>query len=159
MAWNDKYTTSIKGRRLGLQQLTTSQTAGSRGTFEVLVGPEALRPLVSTAPTTSANLRPYGVHFLNASSAGSSQVYTLDPPVSGLSVTLVNSTNATAFVKVSGTNSEVIKSTIGSTQTVLSFGAGGGMITLTGLTSAAWICNATSGTSSQSATITLTNTT
>lgn len=134
MAWNDKYTSSIKGRRLGLQQLSSGQTGGSYGFNEFLVGPDGFRGLVSTSETTSANIKAHGLHLLSASSVGSSQVYTLDPPIPGISVTIVGSTSATAFIKT-GVN---ILSTAGSTQQVVSLPAAGAMVTLTGVTSALW---------------------
>ena len=84
MAHENKITTSLHGRRLGLEQQSSAESGGSRGTKEYLVGAEALRSEATTAETTSNNLNPYGVSHLNSSSAGSSQVYTLDPPVPGV---------------------------------------------------------------------------
>jgi len=141
MAFSDKITTSLFGRRLGLQNMSTVQTGGSYGAQDYLVGPADFRVGVTTAETTSANLKSHGNSALIASSVGSSQVYTLDPPVPGVSKTIYNSTNATAYVKTK--NSEVILSTVGSTQTVIALPAAGVMITLTGLTTALWATNIT----------------
>ena len=57
MAFNDRITTSLRGRRLGLQIMSTAQTGSSLGQHEFLVGPEALREGVTTAATTSAMRR------------------------------------------------------------------------------------------------------
>jgi hypothetical protein len=143
MAWNTKITTSLRGYRFGLQAMSTVQTGGSRGPNEFLVGPDDFRVGVTTAETTSTNLKAHGIHFLPSSSAGSSQVFSLDPPIPGVEVTIHNSTAATAFVKAG----VAIKSTVGSTQTVISFPAAGHSITLTGVTTALWItqCATASG--------------
>ena len=136
MAFNDKITTSLRGRRFGLQIMSTVQTGGTRGPNEFLVGPDAFRALVSSASTTSANIRAHGQHLLPASSAGSSQVFTLDPPIPGVDVTIIGSTSATAYIKT-GVN---ILSTLGSTQSVVSLPAAGVMVTLTAVTTALWAC-------------------
>lgn len=132
--------TSVKGRRLGLQRLTTAQSGGTRGNHEFLVGPDDFRVGNSTASTTSTNLKPFGVHLLAASSVGSSQVYTLDPPIPGVRVTIHNSTDATAYIKMQG--AETIKSSVGSTQTVIALPAAGHSIELTAVTSALWVTRA-----------------
>jgi hypothetical protein len=137
MAFNDKITTSLRGRRLGLQIMSSVHTGGSRGPNEFLVGPDDFKVEVNTtAESTSVYLKAHGISKLLSSSAGSSQVYTLDPPIPGVSKTIFNSTNATAFIKlVSG----VIQSTVGSTQTVIAFPAAGHSMTLTGVTTALWL--------------------
>lgn len=135
MAFNDKFTTSVRGRRLGLQIMSTVQTGGTRGPNEFLVGPDSFRSLVSTAETTSTNIRSHGMSYLPASSVGSSQVFTLDPPIPGVSKTVYNSTTATAFIKTG----VLILSTAGSTQAVIQLPAAGASITLTGATTALWL--------------------
>lgn len=135
MAFSDKIVTSIYGRRLGLQRLTSAMSGGSYGDGEYLVGPIAFRSQVTTAGSTSANLKSHGTNALIASSAGSSQVYTLDPPVPGVKTTIFNSTNATAYVKTGSAN---ILSSVGSTQTVIALPAAGLPIELIGLTTALW---------------------
>lgn len=137
MAHRDKITTSKHGRRLGLELQSSAVSGGSRGTQEYLVGPEALRIESSTAETTSANLQPFGISHLNSSSAGSSQVYTIDPPVPGVEKVIYNSTDATAFVKTA--NSETIVSSKGSTHTVVEFPVGGAALRLVGATTAEWL--------------------
>ena len=137
MAHENKITTSLHGRRLGLEQQSSAESGGSRGTKEYLVGAEALRSEATTAETTSTNLNPYGVSHLNSSSAGSSQVYTLDPPVPGVTKIIYNSTDATAYVKTA--NSETIVSSKGSTNTVVAMPVGGVSLHLVGATTAEWL--------------------
>ena len=134
---NRNYITSVHGLRLGLQRVTTSNSGGANGELEFLVGPNDMKVNVSTADTTAAtySLAPHGISLLSPSSVGSSQVYTLDPPIPGVKKTIVGSTSATAFIKTGGV---VILSTVGSTQTVISLPAAGGMINLTGVTTGLW---------------------
>lgn len=136
MAFNDKITTSLYGRRFGLQNMTTGITGGSSAA-EFLVGPQGLRPLVSTSDTTSANIAAYGVSFIT--SAVSSGVYTLDPPIPGVRKTLnINSTSGTVYIKTA--NGETFT---GSTQgtsfpTIKSTQNNAGVLELIGLTTAVW---------------------
>lgn len=117
MAYNSNITTSIRGRRLGLQIMSTAQTGGSRGAQEFLAGPEALRVNASTAETTSTNLHPFGISILTT--ASSSGVYTLDPPIPGVEKSLVFHTTGSNPIYVKTANGETIGSTQGTTMTVL----------------------------------------
>jgi hypothetical protein len=91
MAFSDKIITSIFGRRLGLQLMSSAQTgtavAGRKSEF--LVGPDDLRYEVTTGETTATNLKPYGVSFLTGTSAASSSVFVIDPPIPGVMKTVV----------------------------------------------------------------------
>lgn len=120
MAYNDKITTSIHGRRFGLQTVSTG-VSGSGVTgrlFDLLCGPEAVRQTVSTADTTSANIAAYGVSRLTT--AVSSGVYTLDPPIPGVVKTLVFDTTGTNPIYVKTANAEYISSTQATTNSVIS---------------------------------------
>mgnify|MGYP000275789953 FL=1 len=66
MAWADKITTTLFGRRFGLQTMSTSVSgSGVAGrSFDVAVGVEAVRAAVTTADTTSSNLTAYGFSLL-----------------------------------------------------------------------------------------------
>lgn len=133
MSYETVITKSIHGRQLGLQLPTSVQT-GSTHNPVLLVGAEAVRMGVTTDKTTDDILAPYGVHFLTTESSG---VHTLAPPIPGVDVTLVNITSAaTEYVKQ--VNSEVIYSTLGTTQTVIAFNNGTAVVRLTGVTTAAW---------------------
>ena len=147
MAHGNKITTSLHGRRLGLQRMSTGETGG-RASVEFLVGSDDFRVGVSTAETTSTNLQPFGVSHIKGTSADSSSVFTLDPPIPGVEKVLYfNSTGNTAcYVKTA--NSEVIHSTIGSSHTTIKSTIGG-MVRLVGVTTGIWAAQGiTSGTSS-----------
>jgi len=130
--------TSLFGRRLGLSALTTPQSGSSRGLREYLAGPEDVRRTV-TAETTATNLPPDGVSRVNGTSAASSAVYTLDPPIPGVTKWLsfentgngpiyVKTANGETFISTQGTTFSIIKST---NNTV-------GLIGLMGVTTAVW---------------------
>ena len=158
MAYRDKVLTSIFGRRLGLQQMTTAQTGG-RLTAEFLVGPESLRVGVTTAETTSTNVAAYGVSVLPGTSAGSSAVYTLEPPIPGVRKFIVGG-DANGPVYLKTVNSEVIVSTVGSSFTTVKISSIGGSFELIGVTTARWASlGLTSGTSSQASGFGLTTST
>ena len=159
MAFNDKITTSLRGRRFGLQAMTSAITGGSRGTQEFLVGPEDLRVNVTTAASTGTNLRPYGVSILPGTSAGSSSVYVLDPPIPGVRKTIVGTTANGPFI-IKTANSETIHTTVGTSFTTVEISSIGGGFTLMGLTTAVWMgIGLTSGTSSNASGFILTTTT
>lgn len=150
MAFKDKYTTSVHGRRLGLQAMTTPVTGGSHGTVDFLVGPEAVRMGLTTSPSTSTNLKAYGVADIVGTSADSSSVFTIDPPIPGVPVFLYfrSTGNTACYVKTA--NDETIHSTIGSSHTTIKSTVGG-VVQLVGLTTAKWAAiGLTSGTSSNS---------
>jgi hypothetical protein len=158
MAFSSFINKSIFGRSLGLQFLTTA-LSGGRKYYEYLVGPEAFRSQVSTAETTATNVDPFGVSYLPGTSAGSSAVYTIDPPVPGVSKFIIASTaNGPVYLKTK--NSEVILSTIGSSHTTVKASSIGGTFMLIGLTTASWgAIGITSGTSSQAGSFAVTTST
>ena len=120
MAFETKYTTSIHGRRLGLHAMTTGERGGGAtpGAQDFLVGAEDIRKRTSTAESTANGLPAYGVSVLDNSSAGSSQIWYLDPPIPGVYKTIVfESTVNTITVKTK--NSEFIKSSQGTTMMTL----------------------------------------
>lgn len=137
MAYGNNITTSKHGRRLGLQLMTTAQTGGSRGAQEFLVGPEGLRVNESTAETTSTNLHPFGISVLTT--AVSSGVYTLDPPIPGVTKSLVFHTTGADPIYVKTANGEFFNSTQGTTMTVLaSSQTAYAAVTLVPISTAAW---------------------
>lgn len=137
MAYGNNITTSKHGRRLGLQLMSTAQTGGSRGAQEFLVGPEGVRVNESTAETTSTNLHPFGISVLTT--AASSGVYTLDPPIPGVTKDLVFHTTGANPIYVKTANGEFINSTQGTTMTVLaSSQTAYAAVTLVPISTAAW---------------------
>lgn len=133
-AWADKITTTLFGRRLGLQLMSSSVTGSKQR--EYVVGPDGVRASVTTAETTSTNLAPDGVSNLNAVSSG---VYTLDPPIPGVAKYIAfGSTTVTSYVKTA--NGETFLSSQGTTFSVMkSTQLVAGMITLVGQTTATWL--------------------
>jgi hypothetical protein len=148
--WSDKALTSIFGRRIGLQRLTSAQDARKA---EVMVGPEAFRTYATTGDSTGTNLAPYGVSLLTT--VASSCVFVLDPPIPGVTKTLVFGSTGAAAMYVRTANSETIISTLGSSHTTLKSTAGnGGTVTLQGVTTAIWAWVGTASTVIAAATTT-----
>lgn len=137
MAYFNKYTTSLYGRRLGLQRLTTA-ISGGRVASEHLVGPESVKMGVTTNESTGTNLLAYGVSFVNGTSAASSSVYVLDPPIPGVPKTIVfSSANTPIYVRTA--NAETFRTSADSTiATVISSTLTGATVGLVGLTTAMW---------------------
>lgn len=138
MSWASLITNTLFGRRIGLQQLTTNVSGSGRSNapFDLIVGAEAVRAGVSTAESTATNLAAFGVSLIT--SASSSGVYTLDPPIPGVMKFLhFNTTGATNYVKTA--NNETFQSTQGtSATTIRSTQNNVGTMILTGLTTALW---------------------
>jgi len=138
MSWANKITTTLFGSRFGLQSASSNITGAARGgnAPDFINGPEDIRMGVTTAETTATNLAAYGVSYLT--SAASSGVYTLDPPIPGVRKTVVfGTTGATIYLKTA--NSETFISTLGTSMTVakstqLCIGA----LNMIGLTTAQW---------------------
>ena len=149
--------TSIYGRRLGLQVLSTNQSGGRRPA-ELLAGPDAFRDPVTTSESTGTNLEAFGVSRITGSSADSSSVFTLDPPIPGVQKTLYFSSTGNTACYVKTKNGETFHTTIGSSHTTLKSTIGGAVV-LTGLTTAVWGAPITSGTSSNAGGFTLTTST
>lgn len=158
MPYGPQILTSIYGRRLGLQNFSTGQSGG-RLPAEFLVGPEDIRRGVTTAETTAANVTAYGVSYLPGTSAASSAVYTLDPPIPGVRKTVIGSSNnGPVYLKTA--NSEIIETTVGTTFTTIKVSSVGGTFELVGVTTAIWAgVGLTSGTSSNASGFGLTTTT
>jgi hypothetical protein len=138
MAFLDKYTTSLFGRRVGLQSMSTVQTGG-RAPSEHIVGPESVRMGVTTAESTATNALAYGVSFFPGTSASSSAVYTLDPPIPGVMKFLNFNSTSQGPIYVKTANGETFNSTQGTTFSVVkSTGNQVGLVGLVGLTTALW---------------------
>lgn len=136
MAFNNRIVTSIFGRRLGLQRLSTGQSGGAEDS-EFLVGPDDFRVGVTTAESTATNLKPHGLSINLGTSAGSSAVYTLEPPVPGVRKVLASSTaNGPVYVNTSGS---LITSSVGTTQATIRLSTLGVPVELIGMTTAMWL--------------------
>ena len=140
MAFNTSIITSIFGRRLGLQAMTTNQTGASAGRrMEFLVGPDEMRVELSTAETTSVNLKPYGVSWVGTVAATSS-VYVIDPPIPGIMKTVVfTSAYTPVYLRTMNGPLETFRTTADSTiATVISSTLTGATVQLIGLTTSMW---------------------
>jgi hypothetical protein len=144
MAYNARILTSIYGRRMGLQNMSSAQT-GATGFREFLVGPEDIRKEVTTADSTGTYLKSHGVSYLSSalSAVGTTVVFRLEPPIPGVEKTIVfGSTGAAAmsekiFVTCSTGGGEVIQSSAGSTATVMASSVGL-TVRLMGVTTGIW---------------------
>ena len=136
-SFGSKYTTSLHGRRFGLQLLTTTESGGAYGAKDFIVGPEDMRVSISTADTTSTNIPAYGISYLVGTSAASTPVYSLDPPIPGVGkIVVFGSTDSALYLKTA--NGEyILGSSLGSSATTLR-SSGGGVFELIGLTTAVW---------------------
>lgn len=147
MAFETKYTTSVHGRRLGLQRMTTVETGASKP-YDFIVGPEAVRGGV-TSETTATDLKAFGVSRLAGTSAASSVVYTIEPPIPGVRKTIVNESSGNGPMYIKTKNSETFNTTAGTSFTTIKTSAGGSF-ELIGVTTAVWAApGITTGTSSQ----------
>ena len=145
MAYQDKIITSLYGRRLGLQTMTTAQHGG-RLAAAFLVGPDvgvrqptgSANGASSAGETTGTGVVAWGVSFINGTSAASSSVYVLDPPIPGVRKTLVfSSANTPQYVRTK--NAETFRTSADSTiATVISSTLTGCVVDLVGLTTALW---------------------
>lgn len=134
--YGNKITTSIHGRRLGLQTMSTGETGGSRGPVEFLVGPEDIRKGVTTGESTGTNLPAWGVSSVFGTSVASTPVYTLDPPIPGVLKTIrFASTDSDIYVKMAS-GVTIAGTSLGTTICTVIKSSGGGNMQLMGLTTA-----------------------
>lgn len=134
--YGNKITTSIYGRRLGLQLLSTSESGGSRGPAEFLVGPKDLRADVTTGESTATNLSAWGVSTILGTSAASTTVYTLDAPIPGVrKVIRFGSTDSALYVKMAS-GCAISGTSLATTGATVIRSSGGGQAELIGLTTA-----------------------
>ena len=140
MAWFNNITTTLFGRRLGLQSMSTVQTGAIAGRVpDFLVGAEQIRMGVTTAESTGTNAPAYGISFFPGTSAASSAVYTLDPPIPGVQKFLNFNSTTQGPIYVKTANGETFNSTQGTTFSVIkSTGNQVGTLHLIGLTTATW---------------------
>ena len=154
MGFATKINTSLRGRELGIQRISSAEHGGTGMALFLTGAVEGVRAQFTSAETTSANLKSYGFSNL---STGSSAVHTLDPPIQGVEKIICCTGGATEFVKTA--NGETLESSQGSTFNTMRFVAYG-VAKLVGITTARWaVLNLTSGTSSQGSAITFSTST
>ena len=144
MAFEDKIITSVHGRRLGLQRVTTALSGGTLGDHEFLVGSfDGQRLNATTADTTAASLTPFGMHTLNVSSVASSQVYFVDPPIPGTGPLWVMPVATDfAYLRIASSAlgaAPVVQTSAGSTFTTIKLSTLGFGLQLVPMTTALWL--------------------
>jgi hypothetical protein len=139
MGFANKVLTSIHGRVLGIQALSSAESGGSRGTQRFIAGEVAdIRREVSTAETTSVNMKPHGMSHLATTSTGNGTVFTIDPPIPGISKTIALTCGASdgpVFVKTTGAT---IESSAGSTYQTIKLTTRQ-LVEMIGVTTARWM--------------------
>ena len=150
MAWQNYITTSLFGRRLGLQELSSniSGSGQSGRKYDVLTGAEDIKKDV-TADTTGTYLKPFGVSSLSTANltGGTTCVVRLDPPIPGVEKTIVWQSTGTAatsvktWVTCSTGGGETIQSTAGTTFTCVASSVGA-VLKLIGVTTSQWATHA-----------------
>ena len=136
MSYATLITKSLFGRQFGLQQMSSANTGGTRGPYDALVGPEALREGVTTGESTGANLAAFGISRVFGTSVASTPVYTLDPPVPGIRKTIdLASTDSALYVKMA-TGCAIAGTSLATTGATVIRSSGGGTVELIGLTTA-----------------------
>jgi|SRR3972149_6085296 len=144
LGFKDGYLTSLFGRRLGLQALSSGQTGGKK--MEFLVNPDALRQELVTE-TTGINLSAAGVSYLTTGGATTTNgFFVIDPPVPGVRKTIVwgstnTATNGLALWASTGT--QFVTSATSAAQ-LTSSSNWPGIIELIGITTAKWYCESIS---------------
>lgn len=135
MPYGNKIITSIYGRRLGLQPMSTAETGGPTPQ-EFLVGPDSLKQGISTAPTTATAEAASGISNLIGTSAASTPVYTLAPPIPGVTKTInFGSTDSALYLKMTS-GCAISGTSLASTGCTVIRSSGGGCVELIGLTTA-----------------------
>jgi hypothetical protein len=140
MGFASNQTKSIFGRQMGLQSMSSNMTGSGRSgeVPDFVVGPEDIRRNTIVG-TTAKNLPAYGVSRVNGTSAGSSAVYTLDPPIPGVMAVLSFESTANGPVYVKTANGELFISTQGTTFNIIkSTNNTVGAVVAIGVTTAIW---------------------
>lgn len=135
MPYGNKIITSIYGRRLGLQAMSTAETGGPVP-LEFLVGPDEMKAGISTAPTTATAESAVGISNFVGTSAASTPVFTLAPPIPGVRKTInFSSTDSALYVKMTS-GCAISGTSLASTGCTVIRSSGGGAAELIGLTTA-----------------------
>lgn len=128
--------TSIYGRRLGLSALSTGQSGSTKGPLEFIQGMDGVRLPISTSETTGTPLDPSGISYLVGTSAASTPVFTLSPPIPGVKKRIVfGSTDSALYCKVAS-GIAILGTSLGNTGATAIRSSGGGYVELEGVTTA-----------------------
>lgn len=144
MSWANLITTTLFGRRFGLQSMSSNQTGTGQAArvTDFLVGPEAVRQSATTADSTANYLPPYGISLLTTNlSADATAIFRLDPPIPGVEKTIVwgsttiGTMSAKIFATVSTGGGAGLQTSAGSSFTCVASSAGA-VLKLVGVTTA-----------------------
>lgn len=136
MPYNNSILTSIYGRRLGLQPLSTGQSGGTKGPLEFLAGPDEIRLGVTTSETTSTPLDASGVSYLVGTSAASTPVYSISPPIPGVRKTVFFGSTDSALYLKNSSGCSFAGTSLGNTGATVIRSSGGGSVSLVGVSTA-----------------------
>jgi len=143
-----KPTTSLYGRRFGLQALSSAQTGAQRIPVDFLVGANfgGLRQEVqaATSDTTGTNIRGWGITTVDTTT---DDTWLLDNPIAGVEKLLYTGSTSTGIRTIIRKDSTfAIRSSANSTNIGLIAQGGGIMIGLMGISSAIYALMTTHGT-------------
>lgn len=135
MPYGSNILTSIYGRRLGLQTISTGVGGGSKPT-EFAVGPDDIRLGVTTNESTGTACDPAGISYLVGTSVASTPVFQLSPPIPGVRKTVFfGSTNSALYLKAAS-GASFAGTSLGNTGATVIRTSGGGYVELMGMTTA-----------------------
>jgi len=135
MPYGNSILTSIYGRRLGLQPFSTAQS-GAAINSEFIVGPDEIRLGVTTNESTGTAMSPSGISDLVGTSAASTPVYTMAPPIPGVRKTIIFGSTDSAIYAKSASGCAIAGTSLGTTGATVIRSSGGGAMNLVGLTTA-----------------------
>lgn len=137
MPYGNNILTSIYGRRLGLQRFDTAQS-GAAIPAEFVVGPDDIRLGLTTNESTGTSMAPAGISVLVGTSAASTPVFTLAPPIPGVRKIVVFGSTDSAIYAKAPTGSAIQGTSLGATACGAIRSSGGGAVELMGITTASF---------------------
>lgn len=135
MPYGNNILTSLYGRRIGLQPFSTAQS-GAAINSEFLVGPDDIRLGLTTNESTGTAMAPAGISVLVGTSAASTPVFTLSPPIPGVKKTIVFKSTDSALYAKCATGCAIAGTSLATTGATAIRSSGGGSAELMGLTTA-----------------------
>ena len=142
-----KPTTSLYGRRFGLQALSSAQTGARRIPVDFLVGDNmgGVRHELqaATSDTTGTNITGWGITVVDTST---NDTWLLDNPIAGVKKILYTGSTSTGIRTIMRKDATfAIRTSAASTLTTIVAQAGGKIIELLGISSAIYALGATGG--------------
>ena len=135
MPYGNNILTSIYGRRLGLQPFSTAQS-GAAINAEFIVGPDDIRRGLTTNESTGTAMAPAGISVLVGTSAASTPVFTMSPPIPGVKKTIVFGSTDSALYAKCASGCAIAGTSLASTGATAIRSSGGGAMELMGITTA-----------------------